>query len=82
VAAEAESLHWVVDGLGGIIMAVVSWVMKGVRDDHKDLADKHEALAAAIPETYARRDDMKDTMLRVEAMFTRIEAKLDRKADK
>ena len=69
--ADTSTAHWIVDGLGGLVTMTLGWIVKTFHDDQKELAGKHEALAASIPSIYARRDDVKDG-------FERIEGKLDR----
>ena len=61
-------------GIGGALMLA----FKGVHDVEKDLSN----LIAAMPETYARRDDLRDLIAEVRASLLRIENKLDNKADK
>ena len=80
--ADGGVVQWGLDAVVGIALTVGGGIVNAIRTDHKELEAKHDRLENNIPATYARRDDVKDTMDRVEAMFTRIEAKLDRKVDK
>jgi hypothetical protein len=62
-----------------------AYVLHSVSVEMQDLAKGQRDLAAkvdAMPNVYARRDDMKDAVDRIEATLHRIEAKLDQKADK
>jgi hypothetical protein len=62
-------------GLGGWILTTMWRELKDARRDHADLVDK-------LPDTYARRDDVKDGFRDINAVLNRIEGKLDGKADK
>lgn len=62
-------------GLGGWILTTLWKEIKDARRDHSDLA-------RSLPDTYARRDDVKDGFKDINAFLNRIEAKIDGKADK
>lgn len=64
-----------VGGLGAVVLA-------SVRDELKKLRSDHDALLRSLPETYARRDDVRDGFARIEAALARIEQSLAGKADK
>ena len=69
------------DWVGGGLLAIAGWVMKALHAEIKDARREHAELARSLPETYARRDDVKDAIGRVEDTLKRIEDKLDRKVD-
>lgn len=62
-------------GLGG-------WILTTLWKEIKDARQDHANLIRDLPETYARRDDVKDGFRDINAMLNRIEAKIDGKADK
>jgi hypothetical protein len=62
-------------GLGGWILTTLWKEIKDARKDHSELRD-------ALPNTYARRDDVKDGFRDINAVLNRIEGKLDGKADR
>jgi len=66
-------------GLGG-------WVLGTMWKEIKDARREHSELLKALPETYARRDDVAEAISRIERAMTdglnRIFDKLDGKADK
>lgn len=78
VAADASGLQWVLDLLIGIVLTVGGGIVKAIRDDHRDLRADHENLAKALPETYARRDDVKEGFADLKRQHAEISAKLDR----
>ena len=62
-------------GLGG-------WILTTLWKEIKDAREDHSALAAKLPETYARRDDVREGFQNINSTLLRIEGKLDGKADK
>lgn len=69
----------------GIAALLGGWTLKGFYDAinelrHEDgaLHDRVTKLATSLPDTYARRDDMKE----IKETLVRIESKIDRKVDK
>lgn len=58
-----------------VIQIAFGWVLKMFNDRLKTVEDNHSEL----PDTYARRDDVKDMKLELVGMLRRIEDKLDRK---
>ena len=66
-------------GLGG-------WVLGTMWKEIKDARREHSELLKALPETYARRDDVADAISRIESALdkavTRIFDKLDQKEDR
>lgn len=61
------------DVVVGLFSPIAMYVLKGLKDDTKAVSDKHDALAKAIPDTYARRDDVKDGFTEVKSSLRRIE---------
>ncbi len=76
------NLQSVLDVVVALAGALGAWILKVVWTEIKDAREDHEKLVRGLPETYARRDDVREAMQRVEALFSRIDAKLDQKADK
>lgn len=66
----------------GVGLAALGWfaneLWNAVKDLRTDLADLREE----IPKNYASRADFKDGMAELKDLLERIDAKLDRKADK
>lgn len=61
--------------VAGIAGAFGAWVMKMIIDDIRDI----QKYQAAMPETYARRDDVKEIKKELLDALIRIETKIDRK---
>ena len=62
-----------------------AWVLRAVAKEIGELSTAHRLLADKmenLPNVYARRDDVKEAMRRIEEAVLRIESKLDQKADK
>lgn len=78
VAADGSALQWFVDLAVTLVLAIGGGVLKAIRDDHRDLRADHENLAKALPETYARRDDVKEGFADLKRQHAEISAKLDR----
>ena len=73
------------DAVFGGLLTVGGWFLKLIRDDHKELKEDHgklrddfSDLSNAMPNTYARRDDVKDALMELRQQHQRIDAKLDR----
>jgi uncharacterized membrane protein len=80
----AES-QWFINLLIGLCGAFGAYVLRSVSSEQKEIQEAHARLAARmdnLPNLYARRDDLKDAVERIEDGLHRIEAKLDAKADK
>lgn len=73
----AFNVQGFLDGLVALVLALGGFILKNQQKAIDHQADRHDALVKALPDTYARRDDVKDAMARVEAMLNRIEAKVD-----
>jgi hypothetical protein len=74
----ASVVHWIFSGLQAVVLFLGGFVLKGFRDDHNALTARHEALALSLPETYARRDDMKEGFAELRRQQEQMNAKLDR----
>jgi hypothetical protein len=72
-----QAFDWVGSGL----LVIAGWVMKVLHAEIKEARREHAVLIEKLPETYARRDDVKEAIGRVEDALKRIEDKLDRKVD-
>lgn len=66
---------------GAALLAAAGWVMKALHAEVKEARKDHADLVRALPETYARRDDVKEGFQEVRDTLKRIEDKLDRKVD-
>jgi hypothetical protein len=62
--------------------SVFGWLLRTVWQANKELRDDMKVLRESLPATYVRRDDFKDHARRIEDVLTRIEIKLDAKADR
>ena len=82
-AVSPQTLFDIVIALGG---GLGGWIVGTMWKEIKDARKEHADLLKALPETYARRDDVADAIQRVEGVIerglTRIFDKLDGKADK
>jgi hypothetical protein len=65
-----------------LVGALGAAILKATWDEIRSVRNEHTTLAASLPETYARRDDVKGGFSRIEGTLSRIEDKLDRKMDK
>ncbi len=61
--------------VGGLLIGLGGWIMKSM---HSEIKDNRDAIAK-LPETYARRDDVKDMKQEIIDALQRIEDKVDRK---
>ncbi len=77
--AEPGGLQWGLDALFSALMGLGGLVVTGIRSDHKDLAEKHDSLVNSLPQTYARRDDVKDGFNELKQSLRRIEDRLGTK---
>ena len=69
------SFEGAINFLLGLIVTIMSFVMKGQNDKITDLTKRFDELH----DTYARKDDMKDQFNLIRAQLTRIEDKWDKK---
>lgn len=74
----ASILQWLLDATLGVVMLLGGFVLKSFRADHQALVKRHNDLEHSIPETYARRDDVKDGFAEMRAQHAEIARKLDR----
>jgi hypothetical protein len=58
--------------------AIGGWALRTIWDAVSNLRDTVSELERSLPETYARRDDMKDLVSTLVARFDRLEEKVDR----
>lgn len=80
----AES-QWLINLVIGLCGAFGAYVLRSVSAEQKEMQDAHARLAERmdrLPDLYARRDDVKEAMQRIEVVLRRIEDRLDDKADK
>jgi predicted nucleic acid-binding Zn-ribbon protein len=62
-----------------------AWVLRSVSAEQKELAEANKELAKRmdnLPNLYVRRDDFKESVMRIEEGLRRIEDKIDHKVDK
>lgn len=68
--------------VGGAALGVAGWFARRVWDSMDSLRADHASLREELPKTYVTKDDFKDALREVRELLERIDAKLDRKADK
>ena len=81
----SAEIQWLINLIIGLCGAFGAYVLRSVSAEQKDMQDAHARLAARmdnLPNVYARRDDLKDAIERIETVLDRIESKIDRKVDK
>lgn len=81
----SQDVQWLINLIIALCGAFGAYVLRSVSAEQKDMQEAHARLAARIdnmPNVYARRDDLKDAIERIETVLDRIESKIDRKADK
>ena len=62
--------------------ALFGWVLRIIWTGQEQMRADLKTIERGLPSTYVRRDDFREHSERVEAALTRIEDKLDRKADR
>lgn len=72
----AFNLQGFVDGLIALILALGGFIVRNQQKAIDHQTDRHDALVKALPDTYARRDDVKDALLDMKAALIRIEARI------
>lgn len=80
-----DDVLWLVQLVMALCGAFGAWILRSIAMQISKLEGDHEKLErrlADLPNHYARRDDTRDSMHRIEATMTRIEAKLDGKVDR
>lgn len=70
--------HYVVDALLAVVTAVGGWFVKGLQSSIERVSDRLDTL----PDTYARRDDVREMYGQILDNLKDISNKIDRKADK
>jgi hypothetical protein len=68
-------LHYIIDALLGAIGGLLMLALNSIRER----LNEHDAKLDALPETYARRDDVKEGFSTLQATLIRIEERLNRK---
>jgi predicted negative regulator of RcsB-dependent stress response len=66
----------------GTIIAAIGWFARQVWDSVQNLKRDIKQIEVDLPTHYVRKDDLQESMKRIERMFERIFEKLDSKADK
>ena len=72
----------IINMAGGIILAGIGWWARMIWESVQRLKEDLHQVEVDLPKSYVSKDDFAKTMTRIEAMFERIEKKLDGKADK
>jgi len=70
------------DGAVALVFTGIGWFLATLYRDMRSLEQNLTDLVQELPNTYARRDDLKDLISEVRATLRRIEDKLDGKMDK
>jgi len=70
------------DGAVALVFTGIGWFLATLYRDMRSLEQNLTDLVQELPNTYARRDDLKDLISEVRATLRRIEDKLDGKQDK
>lgn len=74
--------QFVINVLGGIVIAGIGWAARELWTAVKALRDDVKRIEVALPTNYVQRNDLDTRMKHIEDMFQRIYDKLDTKADK
>lgn len=79
----------VVDVVIGVFLTLIGWIVKDVKDDHKELAAKHDKLEEKLQQTalnvagdYLKRDEFNETANQMFKKLDEIQTMLYKKADK
>lgn len=70
-------LQSMVNWLFGIVAAIIGYVVRHLHGKTEQRIEVLEAELRGIPETYARRDDVKEMKREIIDMLNRIETKVD-----
>ncbi len=65
-----------IDGAAALVMALGGLILKGLKDEQTEQRERHNDLARTLPDTYARRDDLKAAVEDVKISLRRIEDRL------
>jgi hypothetical protein len=57
----------------GLLWALVGWLLRVIWDAQQRLKNDLDGLERRLPETYARRDDLKTVMEQINDRFDRLE---------
>ena len=81
--------QWIINGLFGLLMFSLGYILNGVRQSVADLhdqdmrlADKVSGIEVLVAGTYVKRDEMDKLSDAIFKKLDRIENKIDAKADK
>lgn len=66
------------DAVVAVVLAIGGGIVQALRSDHRDLELAHETLANSLPNTYARRDDVKAAFEDLKVQHREMNQKLDR----
>lgn len=72
----------IINLVGGTALGAAGWFARRVWDAMDRLRADHSDLREQLPKTYVTKDDFKDALRELRDLLERIDAKLDRKADK
>ena len=81
----SDDVLWLVQLVMALCGAFGAWILRSIAGQIGKLEGEHEKLErrlSDLPNHYARRDDTRDSMQRIEATMARIESKLDHKVDR
>lgn len=78
VAGDSNAVQWILDLVAALVLMMGGGIVKAIRDDGQGLRKDHDELVRSLPETYARRDDVRDGFARIEKQQAEMNAKLDR----
>ena len=70
------TIQGVMDGAGALLLALGGFVLNGLKSEQTEQRVRHERLAVSLPETYARRDDVKALGDELKGSLRRIEDRL------
>ena len=70
------TLQGVMDGAGALLLALGGFILTGLKSEQTEQRARYERLADSLPETYARRDDMRALADELKASLHRIEDRL------
>ena len=75
---DQQAIQWALNALFGVVMFLVGWILNNMSNSIERL----DADVRAMPEKYVAKTDYIDALHEIRNMLTRIEDKLDGKADR
>ena len=66
----------------GAALSIAGWFVRQLWDAVKDLKDDIKHIEIDLPSHYVRKDEIRQSFDKIEAMLEKINEKLDRKVDK